>query len=181
MNDWKLIVGKISDRDVARVCGVSASTVRRYRLSNGIPAFCPRDADTPPKLIEKLATESNYQLSRTFKVSLERIKAVRAELGIPEPKIVRERFTPLEDIWSDEAVSLLGTMPDTEIADRLGTSNFPVKQKRAELGIAAYKRPLPEITLDILSEFATVSDVELAQRMGVSASYVRRARVKMRS
>lgn len=181
MSDWKLSVGKMSDREVARLFDISATTVRRYRHARGIPQFYAKGAALPSELSTRLATATNYRLSMEFGISLERIKAVRTNVGIPEPKTVRERFTPLEDIWSDEAISLLGARPDTEVADRLGVSNFPVKRKRAELGIAAYKRPLPEITREILSEFPTVSDVELAQRLGVSSSYVRRARVKMRS
>ena len=66
-----------------------------------------------------------------------------------------------------------------QVADRLGVSNFPVKKKRKELGIQSYKRPLPEITPEIASEFGGVSDAELARRFNVSVSFIRRARIKM--
>lgn len=181
VSDWKLSVGKMSDRAVARLFGIGATTVRRYRHSKGIPEFYPRDDVIPPGLSMQLATETNYRLSTELKISLERIRNARTALGIPEPKIARARFAPLENVWSDEAISLLGTMPDTEIADKLGISNFPVKKKRRELGVPAYRRAMPEITSEMVSEFGVVSDAELAQRLGVSANYVRRARVKMRS
>lgn len=179
MIDWRASVGKMSDREVARVFGISATKVRRYRHATGTPEFYPRGAAVPPELGMRLATETNYRLSTDFKISLERIKSARIELGIPEPKIARERFVPLENLWSEDALSLLGKMPDTAVADRLGISTFPVKKKRTELGIKAYRRPAPEITSEIASEFGAVSDVELARRLGVSATFIRRARIKM--
>lgn len=63
-------------------------------------------------------------------------------------------------------------MPDTEVADRLGVSNFSVKKMRKELGIQAYKRPLPEMTPETISEFAGLSDAEIARRLSVSVSYI---------
>ncbi|MBN0698267.1 hypothetical protein JTM09_34665, partial [Pseudomonas aeruginosa] len=80
--------------------------------------------------------------------------------------------------WTDGAVSLLGTMPDPELADRLGISRFPVKQKRQELGIAPYRKEYPEISAEIAAEFGVVSDGIIAKRLGVSTSFVQRARKK---
>lgn len=99
-------------------------------------------------------------------------------MKIAEPRTIRERFKPLEDIWTIEAITLLGLMPDTVIADQLGISNYPVKRKRKELGIEAYKRPLPKITPEIASQFGSVYDAVLARRLGVSANYIRIARIK---
>lgn len=179
MNDWKACVGEMSDREVARRFSVGASTVRRFRCSSGIPEFCPEDTELPPELITQLATETNHRLAKEFGVSIKRIKQTRAALKIPEPKTTRERFKPLEDIWTNEAIALLGKMSDTEVADRLSISNFPVKKKRKELEIQAYKRSLPEITSAIESEFGSVPDGVLARRLGVSVSYIRRARIKV--
>ncbi|MCZ4324664.1 hypothetical protein O4H56_21800, partial [Pseudomonas anguilliseptica] len=53
-----------------------------------------------------------------------------------------------------------------------------VKKKRKELGIAAYQAPFPEITPEIAAEFGRVSDSVLAKRLGVSASHIRRARLR---
>ena len=169
MNDWKACVGKMSDREVARRFGLGASTVRRFRQSNNILGFCPEDTELSPDLIVQLAKETNYRLAKRFGVSIKRIKRARAELKIPESKISRERFKPLEDIWTSEAIALLGMMPDTEVADRLGVSNFPVKKMRRELGIQAYKRPLPEMTPETISEFCRPvrrRDRPPAQRVG---------------
>lgn len=178
MGDWKACVGKMSDREIARRFGIGASSVGRYRYSLGIPEFHPEDSELPAELIEQLATRTNYQLAQEFGVSIKHIKRKRVELRVQEPKTFRERFKPLEDIWTNEAIAMLGQMPDTEVADRLDISNFPVKKKRHELGIQAYKRPVPEITPEIVSAFGVVSDAELAGQLGVSVSYIRRARTK---
>lgn len=53
------------------------------------------------------------------------------------------------------------------------------KKMRRELGIQAYKRPLPEMTPEFISEFGGLSDAEIARRLSVSVSYIRRARIKM--
>ncbi|WJM97328.1 hypothetical protein QEP73_04140 [Pseudomonas defluvii] len=90
--------------------------------------YCKYNAELSPDLIVQLAKKTNYRLAKRFGVSIKRIKRARAELKIPESKISRERFKPLEDIWTSEAIALLGMMPDTEVADRLGVSNFPVKK-----------------------------------------------------
>ncbi|ETK22901.1 hypothetical protein H096_13834 [Pseudomonas sp. FH1] len=113
---------------MARRFGLGASTVRRFRQSNNILGFCPEGTELSPDLIVQLATETNYRLAKRFGVCIKRIKRARAELKIPESKISHERFKPLEDIWTSEAIALLGMMPDTEVADRLASSNFPVKK-----------------------------------------------------
>ncbi len=50
---------------------------------------------------------------------------------------------------------------------------------RRELGIQAYKRPLPEMTPEMILELGGLSDAEIARQLGVSASYIRRARINM--
>jgi hypothetical protein len=178
-NDWTLQAGKISDREVSKRFGVGASTVRRYRLLHGIPTYDPRNIDIPKALRDQLGTRSNYQLAQDFKIPVTYIGILRTDVGVPEPKVLRPRFKPLEEgIWTDEALALLGTMPDPALADRLGVSRFPVKQKRRELGIAPYQHSYPEITAELAAEFGISSDSNLAKRLGVSANFMRRARLK---
>ena len=178
MSSWKSHAGKMSDREISRCFEISASTVRRFREASKIPQFSREDTALPSSLIARLTEETNYRLAKAYGISIKRLEQARAELKIAEPRTIRERFKPLEDIWTIEAITLLGLMPDTEIAGQLGISNFPVKRKRKELGIEAYKRPLPKITPQIASQFGSVSDAVLARRLGVSANYIRIARIK---
>lgn len=177
MSEWMEMVGKFSDREVARRFGVSASKVRRYRLKTKI-SYCV-NPEIPDDLADGLISMTNYQLRQKFGVSMARISELRLKLEVPEPRVEREKFQPLDPgFWTDEAVSLLGTMPDPELADRLGISRFPVKQKRKELGIAPYRKDYPEITAEVAAEFGVVSDGIIAKRLGVSTSFVQRARKK---
>lgn len=81
-------------------------------------------------------------------------------------------------IWNEQTIALLGTMSDYELADRLKVSNYPVKEKRKELGIKAFEKPYPEISPALAAEFGMTSDGVLAERLGVSASFIRRARLR---
>lgn len=177
--DWKLLAGKMSDREVSRRFCVGSSTVGRYRLLHGVPAYDPRDVVIPEGLLERLGASSDYQLAQDFKIPANYITSLRANVGVPEPKVFRTRFVPLEEgIWTDETLALLGTMPDPALADRLGVSRFPVKKKRKELGIAPYQESYPEITAEIAAEFGKNSDSVIAKRLGVSTTFIRRARLK---
>jgi transcriptional regulator with XRE-family HTH domain len=179
-DEWKSLAGKKSDRELSKLYSVGSSTVRRYRLQQNIPAYNLQDRVLPEAFFEQLATHSDYQLARKFNVSSSYIAELRVEVEIPGPKVIRVRFEPLEEgVWTDETIALLGTMPDPELADRLGVSRTPVKKKRKELGIKAYKETYPEITPEIAAEFGISSDIAIARRLGVSASYVRRARLKV--
>jgi len=175
--DWKAQVGQFSDREIARRFGVGATTVRRYRKANDIPEFRYQLELTQP-LIDRLAEQTDYSLSKELGIPAKKIKEARTALGIPEPKPLRPRFQPLEEIWNEQTIALLGTMPDYELADRLKVSNYPIKAKRKELGIKAFEKPYPKITAKIAAEFGLTSDRILAERLGVSPSHIRRARLR---
>jgi DNA-binding transcriptional MerR regulator len=176
-DDWKAHAGLLSDREISKRFGVGATTVRRYRKTNDIAEFCFKREPTQ-SLVERLAVQTDYSLSRDLGISVKNIKEARAGLGIPEPKPIRPRFQPLEGIWNEQTIALLGTMSDYELADRLKVSNYPVKEKRKELGIKAFKKPYPEISPALAAEFGMTSDGVLAERLGVSASFIRRARLR---
>jgi hypothetical protein len=179
-DDWKTHAGLLSDREISRRFGVGATTVRRYRKENDIPEFRFKLDLTQP-LIERLAVQTDYSLSKELDIPAKKIKEARTELGIPEPKPIRPRFQRLEEIWNEQTIALLGTMSDYELADRLKVSNYPVKEKRKELGIKAFEKLYPEITPALAAEFGMTSDNVLAERLGVSASFIRRARLRWKA
>ena len=177
MFDWMEKAGKISDREIARRYGVSASTVRRFRLLNKIPACAV--AELPQEAISNLGSMTNYKLNKLYHAPLARIAEERTRLGIPEPKIKRDKFIRLvPDFWTAETISQLGTMPDPELADKLGISKYPIRKKRQELGIASFRKSYPAITDEIAAKFGTLSDRRIAELLGVSPSHIQRARKK---
>ncbi|WP_312170416.1 hypothetical protein [Stutzerimonas kunmingensis] len=176
-DEWKAHAGQLSDREISRRFGVGATTVRRYRKANSISEYFFK-LELTQSLIEQLAVQTDYGLSKALGIPAKIIKKARTELGIPKPNTTRPRFQQLEGIWNEKTIALLGTMPDYELADRLKISNYPVKEKRKELGIKAFEKPYPKITADIAAEFGLTSDRILAERLGVSPSYIRRARLR---
>jgi len=69
-----------------------------YAIPATFTKFFPGRAELPAAPVTQLAMETNHRLAKGFGVSIKRIEQARAELKIPEPKIIRERFKPLEDI-----------------------------------------------------------------------------------
>ena len=92
MSEWMEMVGKFSDREVARRFGVSASKVRRYRLKTKI-SYCV-NPEIPDGLADGMISMTNYQLCRKFGVSMARISELRLKLEVPEPRLEREKFQP---------------------------------------------------------------------------------------
>ena len=90
MSEWMEMVGKFSDREVARRFGVSASKVRRYRLKTKI-SYCV-NPEIPDGLADGMISMTNYQLCRKFGVSMARISELRLKLEVPEPRLEREKW-----------------------------------------------------------------------------------------
>lgn len=182
MCDWKKQVGKVSDREIARQFGVGATSVRRYRKSLGIDAWKEPVKPAPAELEPLLGVHTDHKLSRLLNYPKKHIKHVRRSKRIREP--VREwggNYKELAVVWTEETLALLGTMPDTDVAAVLGTTQFPVRKKRYALGIPAYKAPMPEITPEIEALFGKVSDAKIAESLGVSANFIRTKRLKFQN
>ncbi len=85
-------------------------------------------------------------------------------------------------IWTDEALALLGTAPDSSIAQRFDILRTSVSNKRVELGIPAYVRQQrPEKchvwTSAELELLGTKPDTTLAAELGLGISAVRHQRI----
>jgi hypothetical protein len=96
------------------------------------------------------------------------------DLGIPRPG--RRKPAPSEDSsrWREEDLRLLGTMPDAEVAAKIGRSASGVRQKRERLGI-----PNPEPgwwTDEEIALLGTAPDGDLAQQLKRTAGSVRQKR-----
>jgi hypothetical protein len=110
-----------------------------------------------------------------------------AQNGIPA---FGESFVPeFEYVWSQQEIQLLGTMPDNQVAKRLGVSMALVWTKRNSLGIPPFKKePRPrhrpgqikawEPSPDLVPLLGKSSDKEIAKMAGVTAEVVRYHRQK---
>lgn len=107
--DWKL--GKLSDRDLARVVGTTEGSIRRRRVQFGIEVYSVAVALAPFQHL--LGLESDRSVSAKSGVSVKSIQAYRKSQGIaPRSKVTRR----IQRLPLDHPVrpykSALGLVPD---------------------------------------------------------------------
>lgn len=139
--------------------------------------------ETKNELVDLLGEHSDFHLAARFSKSPVEIRQMRETAGI-DP--VSASYNRQAIAWTPKKDSLLGTMPDTALAQRLRTSKQIVGYRRQQLGIARYERPpLPEPAYiasphewkareDAL--LGTDFDKVIAARLGVTVSQVIRRR-----
>jgi hypothetical protein len=85
-------------------------------------------------------------------------------------------MNPRGDEWTAEGLALVGTLPDTEVARRIGRTVTAVRQKR-------YRQPGSEgafWTAEELALLGTDTDEEVARHIGRKPSAVRQRRGKLK-
>ncbi len=127
-----------------------------------------------------IGTDSDSAIGLRFGISPRAVRTRRKNLG----RTYETSSDPIK--WTKTKVRLLGTMPDTELASKLDVKVYWIRQKRAELGIAAHVIPdLPEsssakektlVTPERIKLLGTVPDTVLAKRWGVTGGNVTRIR-----
>jgi hypothetical protein len=98
----------------------------------------------------------------------------RRRLGIPSWYYTRR--------WNEREIGWLGTMPDAEVARRMGCHCSTVQNRRLKLKIPAHQspaapRPWTRAELQLLG---TAPDAEIARRLGCSLHRVRTQRQKLK-
>lgn len=121
-------LGKVADHRVAERFGIGEDTVRRERSRRGIP---PLKTDSwkvlrKPELRRLLRLQTNEVVRRTG-LNEKTVRKLRSDLGIRQPGKVTG--------WTRETLSLLGRVPDEELAARLGLAVGTVRLKRNQAGI----------------------------------------------
>jgi hypothetical protein len=152
-----------SNQAVAHWWGVSAATVSNWRRALNVPranAGTHRLAREhfaeicTPAMREKLRA-STQRPERNAKMSAAKrgrpvpphVTAMlrRLRLGVPNSPEARRKMSASQlrrwAHWTPETEALLGTMPDREVAARLGCGCRAVWARRARLGVSAYRGP----------------------------------------
>lgn len=167
-------LGKVSDRELAKLSGLSPYFIKQARLAKGIDAV-GRGYDLPVDLLQQLGKVPDAQLTARYGVPGSVLFRARQDRGIPRFRILHgpdsDNYVP----FPDEAVALLGKMPDVELASRFGRSLREVQQERSIRGLESYvkRRNLPD---DLVEQLGLVPDAVLARRFAVSAATIKRAR-----
>lgn len=126
---YKHLVGKVTDRTVAQLAGVSLRAVQSYRAWRRIPAFCSAkrvDWDT----VLTLGKVPDPQLACELGVTRQAVAAARKRRHIPSHRSQSDRGVP---------IAQLGLRPDVAIARDLGCSPNVVRRQRVKRGIPPYR------------------------------------------
>jgi hypothetical protein len=114
--------------------GVSNVTVSRWRRALGVTR---RNNEGSQTLIHAAITKAK---AAQEPIRSEEYREKQRENIIRRRKQGSAPELAMRNAWSPEEKSLLGTMPDREIAAKTGHSPKSVKTKRQSLRIAAYRR-----------------------------------------
>jgi hypothetical protein len=110
------LLGTMTDAAVAQKVGLTVSAVAKYRTKRGLPGFAvgrPKDSGASKP------------------------KAPAAPAPVAAPAAPSQTPAGKRKSKLDGFVELLGTMPDSELADRVGVTRERVRQLRKRLGIAS--------------------------------------------
>lgn len=137
-----------------------------------------------PENIARLGKISDSELAELMGGIPSVIRRKRNDLGIPAfkhaPGAKKGKPRPNFD-WSEQAISLLGTKTDKEVAEQLGLCIAAVGQKRRSMSIAGLRptqKPI-EIPKRFIRYLGVWSDQKVAEKVGVSQSAVSNYRNKL--
>jgi hypothetical protein len=114
----------------------------------------------------------DHQVARQVGASLSSVHTLRTGLGIPS--YASTRSDPrLRDSWRSQALPLLGTMSDAEIAARVGVCAKSVFLFRRKQGVPTQTAAWSAAAEPLLGK---MSDGKIARQFGVSAATVLKLR-----
>ncbi|NVL49860.1 hypothetical protein F2S72_08920 [Pseudomonas syringae pv. actinidiae] len=140
--------------------------------------------DWTPQNIALLGTMTDQAVADRIGGKADAIREKRLALGIkafkPASSPVKGKPRPNFN-WTEQAISLLGTKPDKQVAQELGLATTTVALKRRSLGIGGLKSRRPPIKLpaNLRRQLGKSSDAFIASKMGVSTSAVSRYRRRL--
>lgn len=143
-------LGKMPDQEVATKFGRALKWVRKERAKRKIPKYTgslvtPK-LEANAELMALLGTCSDRSLGARFGTSGATIRALRERHGIAMYR--SEELTEGKVKWEkhrDEAMALLGKVPDIELARRFGGFQCRYSYLRRKAGIPAFDRRNPVI------------------------------------
>lgn len=165
-------LGVVSDRELSKRFGLSIYYVKVEREARGIPAFSHAYV-FPEEAQALLGYELDTVISERFSIPLATVHRHRVALGLP-----RVKNPPLPAA----AISLLGTCPDTQLADQFNVTSYLVSETRKKLGIACFEKPKAQVSkpaisiqnlpAEAISLLGTMSDKKIARRFRVYYKHI---------
>ncbi|AJO79363.1 hypothetical protein [Pseudomonas sp. MRSN 12121] len=119
-------------------------------------------------IIPLLGTMTDRDLAIRFDVPHNTIAAKRNQLSIP----AHDQLHVPRNVWNEDNVKLLGTIPDELLGRKLGVSITAVQNARLRRGIPALLQRRNVWSEEALALLGTMLDKKLAARLGVSNAAV---------
>lgn len=176
------LLGKISDKELARRAGVHQSTVLKERRRRGIAPFVRqrRPIEWTDEMTALLGTAPDTEVAAELGVPARSVMYKRHLLGIPAYFLARARKRR-SSFWTPDRIAQLGKLSDAELARLWGISKSAVHARRRILGIpASQPAPVPlQWTERMRSALGRDTDPEVARQLGISVKAVRRERWRL--
>jgi hypothetical protein len=132
-----------------------------------------RHARWTDEVLARLGKEPDARIAKALGVSTRAVCQRRRALGIAAyaDQIQAQR----EELLTPQAIALLGTMKDGDLANLCGVEVGYLRYRRKKAGIAPFARPSP-VTPELLAALGSAPDEELARRFGTYPAAIRKAR-----
>lgn len=161
------LLGTQSDRRVAQLLGISATSVHNKRRLLGIPSYHPphKRITWTAEMIGLLGTRTDVDCARRFRMTKDSVKLKRDELGIPavesKPAIARTA-----------ALAKLLQLPNRELRTRYDLNKGTALKLRREFGIRTPDGRNRRWTAARRTQLGQQPDARLAKKMGLTPGAV---------
>lgn len=146
--DCEQLLGKKPDVDLAKEMGCSARTISRKRKEKGIAPFSKSKNNRSdwqidwPQYDKDLGTCHDTELATKIGCTPGAVSSRRNKLRIQKFRVSKKRQKPKGKgravSWT-KWDSLLGCMPDKDLASRIGCAPQTVRSRRLKVGIKPFK------------------------------------------
>jgi DNA-binding CsgD family transcriptional regulator len=190
-------LGREFDASIARDLGLdSTSSVRKKRMSLGIPAFRKTRRTTRPVAVKRVPVKEPFRWPQKLVARLGKMPdgEIARLAGISKDGVAKERkrrriaafrppIAPVE--WTPKRIRRLGTASDTAVARKLRIHSSSVRYKRQQLGIPPFHRKRTSArahhwTPQELALLGKTSDAEVAEKLGLSKATVATKRTQLK-
>ena len=130
------LLGSMPDLTLGKKLGISRAVVCKHRNNLGIKAFRSHKIWTA-KEVSLLGSIKDSVLAEKFGIKESAVRWKRSKLGIKYRIIISRPRAPRE-VWTAKDHGLLGSMSDSDLAEKLGIDRALVEQRRVRFGTKDY-------------------------------------------
>ncbi len=168
------LLGKASDREVAKTFGISSASVQSKRSFAGISPFKPanKKIQWTTEMLGLLGKISDAKFTRKYHMTKDTVKRKRDRLNIPA---YSDQAKP---IARTPQIATLLKQPNKEIVKKTGISKNTIRKLRKEYGVTIPIKHNPKWSPKIIARLGKESDAKIAKDIKLTScavSYMRRS------